>query len=475
MLVWGKACALCVLLMSLSDRIGVVVGFGYLNSYSFAVCAVVAVGFLGAIGFMRSRRARLGFAVFELVLIAIWCGILIVLRWFSADGVQPVPAVLVVYAAVGRIVTLFINMQWNFHFSLNDVGEAARSTIVSVLLALAMFLVSALMDGSLATVLLIVAIVSSGVLNLVLETVENRRQNSPYTIEAVGRADARIPVASHSLPRTRLLYFGARVLYGLALGFLVSVTSLAYPVEAGPVPVVWMMAAALAIGIAGVWLFGSDGKGSLYLVAVLPVLAALATSIGFYSSDIADVARICAMLAEVAWTIQNLFQLPSYRRMTGMKTATFAYYEYAAQIVPFYLSAWIISSNLGALPFASDPNAVGSVGCMCLVVLTACTVAAMTWHILRYHPTRSARSRTRLVAPVGEDRIDGVLTPREREVFSLLAAGYSRPYIAKTLYISVDTVKVHVKHIYAKLGVDSQDGVIELARVAASHARAESE
>ena len=46
----------------------------------------------------------------------------------------------------------------------------------------------------------------------------------------------------------------------------------------------------------------------------------------------------------------------------------------------------------------------------------------------------------------------------------MLAEGYSRPYIAKMLYISVDTVKVHVKHIYAKLGIGSQDDLIRIAR-----------
>ena len=55
-----------------------------------------------------------------------------------------------------------------------------------------------------------------------------------------------------------------------------------------------------------------------------------------------------------------------------------------------------------------------------------------------------------------------LLTPREQEVFGMLAEGYSRPYIAKMLYISVDTVKVHVKHIYAKLGVHTHQELIDL-------------
>lgn len=54
-----------------------------------------------------------------------------------------------------------------------------------------------------------------------------------------------------------------------------------------------------------------------------------------------------------------------------------------------------------------------------------------------------------------------VLTPRECDVLALLASGYSRPYIAKTLYLADGTVKTHIRHIYAKLSVNSQDELIE--------------
>jgi DNA-binding NarL/FixJ family response regulator len=53
------------------------------------------------------------------------------------------------------------------------------------------------------------------------------------------------------------------------------------------------------------------------------------------------------------------------------------------------------------------------------------------------------------------------LTPRETEVHELLAQGLTNEQIAKLLCISLSTTKVHVKHIYDKLGVRSR---LEAAR-----------
>ncbi len=58
-------------------------------------------------------------------------------------------------------------------------------------------------------------------------------------------------------------------------------------------------------------------------------------------------------------------------------------------------------------------------------------------------------------------RPKAALSPRESEVHELLAQGLTNEEIAKLLYISLSTTKVHVKHIYEKLGVRSR---LEAAR-----------
>jgi ATP/maltotriose-dependent transcriptional regulator MalT len=55
-----------------------------------------------------------------------------------------------------------------------------------------------------------------------------------------------------------------------------------------------------------------------------------------------------------------------------------------------------------------------------------------------------------------ELRRGGQLSPREREVYDLLVQGRSNREIAHTLFISESTTKVHVRHIFEKLGVHTR-------------------
>jgi DNA-binding NarL/FixJ family response regulator len=50
----------------------------------------------------------------------------------------------------------------------------------------------------------------------------------------------------------------------------------------------------------------------------------------------------------------------------------------------------------------------------------------------------------------------GRLSPREREVLELLTKGQTNREIARKLTVSVSTVKIHVEHILAKLGVSDR-------------------
>ena len=59
-------------------------------------------------------------------------------------------------------------------------------------------------------------------------------------------------------------------------------------------------------------------------------------------------------------------------------------------------------------------------------------------------------------ADLGSSSVLETLTTREKEILGLLANGQANKEIAENLFISVDTVKTHLKKVYQKLEVSSR-------------------
>jgi DNA-binding CsgD family transcriptional regulator len=66
------------------------------------------------------------------------------------------------------------------------------------------------------------------------------------------------------------------------------------------------------------------------------------------------------------------------------------------------------------------------------------------------------RAKSELARVGGRRRADGELTPSERRVIELAAQGMSNKKIAAALYVTINTVEVHLSRAYAKLGVRSR-------------------
>lgn len=67
----------------------------------------------------------------------------------------------------------------------------------------------------------------------------------------------------------------------------------------------------------------------------------------------------------------------------------------------------------------------------------------------------------RRYAPLPGEQTD--LTKREREILSLLAEGLNYAMIGEKLFISLDTVRNHIRHIYEKLQVHSKSEAVAKA------------
>ena len=61
------------------------------------------------------------------------------------------------------------------------------------------------------------------------------------------------------------------------------------------------------------------------------------------------------------------------------------------------------------------------------------------------------------------EKPDASLTPRESEILTLLVQGLNYVMISERLFISLDTVRNHFRHIYQKLQVHSKAGAVAKA------------
>ncbi|WP_327086821.1 response regulator transcription factor [Nonomuraea sp. NBC_01738] len=109
--------------------------------------------------------------------------------------------------------------------------------------------------------------------------------------------------------------------------------------------------------------------------------------------------------------------------------------------------------------------------------IVAAIEAGATGYLLKDAPSddlhaaiRAAAAGASTLAPSVASRLlgrvrssDATLSPRELEVLGHVAAGLSNRQISKAMFLSETTVKTHLVHIYAKLGVESRTAAVAVA------------
>ena len=114
--------------------------------------------------------------------------------------------------------------------------------------------------------------------------------------------------------------------------------------------------------------------------------------------------------------------------------------------------AWSICAELGANPLRESVEALGH--------LARIGLPSGQREPDEFSVGRGEEAGSESIAQVGDPF---GLTARERDVLSLVAAGYTNRRIAETLFISQNTAGVHVSNILGKLGVSNR---VEAASVA---------
>ncbi|MCI8424829.1 MAG: helix-turn-helix transcriptional regulator [Adlercreutzia sp.] len=227
--------------------------------------------------------------------------------------------------------------------------------------------------------------------------------------------------------------------------------------------------------------FAGMGTGALALALADKVLSSSLSMTTVYKSilPITTAAMLFLMLSHAAGT-------------------TIAAFLLGCGFVCFDLSAWILTTSvtvrtrispvvsfgllltcshtgmlLGALlgtwaqshPFNSSIAPLVTV--VFLVAASTATLGKLNVLGLENGPTQAA-SPSQPSSAASASPLDALserfgLTPRESEILALLLAGRTRNRIEQELVLSKSTVKTHVRHIYEKIGVHSQQELLDLA------------
>ena len=77
---------------------------------------------------------------------------------------------------------------------------------------------------------------------------------------------------------------------------------------------------------------------------------------------------------------------------------------------------------------------------------------------------RALSQALRHTEPTGaSEPLPDPLSERELHVLRLLATGLTGPEIARELYVSLNTMRTHTKHIFAKLDVNTRPDAVRRA------------
>jgi DNA-binding NarL/FixJ family response regulator len=87
--------------------------------------------------------------------------------------------------------------------------------------------------------------------------------------------------------------------------------------------------------------------------------------------------------------------------------------------------------------------------------------AALEIALFNHAQSRKKNIRTLSFEKLNEKLYPSVLTQREYDLLLLLIEGYSNQQICERLFLSINTIKSHLKNLYLKLGVNSRTAAIK--------------
>ncbi|MBO4365562.1 MAG: helix-turn-helix transcriptional regulator [Eggerthellaceae bacterium] len=257
---------------------------------------------------------------------------------------------------------------------------------------------------------------------------------------------------------TRAMLYAANLLFGIMLGVVLHY----FAMKIAPGHIAAFLVMALVMSAAFALPSGRHDLHEVYRIFMMAfaIAVSLLALTGFLEGDIATTVASIALAVIILYTIiiftdtQARFRKPFWR-VPGM-----------CQV--FAAIGMIISSLV--LEYMITLDKLNPVS---LVLLTAACVVFVAgafspserlktrpWGFSSLIPAESPELRR--LRHCGELADQQKLTPRELEILQLLAIGATKEDVAQTLWISPATAKTHIRNIYGKLGVHSQQELASL-------------
>jgi DNA-binding CsgD family transcriptional regulator len=267
----------------------------------------------------------------------------------------------------------------------------------------------------------------------------------------------RLSLFSRMLFSPFLMGLGFGITLGVALLFVASTTGLLMAVVG--------IALASITMIAVLVLVRHVPRHSTFERCVFPLMAILLVALLLFEPLQARLILLTLLIADLSFALishWNILAALSYRHHVHVV------FHYAQGLIAPVCGVAVGTGICGVAVFfgvaRDDLLFVSSLGLLLLLTLIPALI-----------PYASNKTVEAVFAEDHSDEISGswrlrcqsvsaeyALSPREIEVFQLLAKGRNAEYISKTLVVSVHTSKTHISRIYRKLNINSQQELINL-------------
>lgn len=461
-MVAGTACLLTYSFIMVVGGLDRYFGTSYQYSSYVAGFFVVPALLLLALPLLRRPGVRRAIDAVNIGLALLWSGAVLLLHVVGAPGWLP-PVVVIVLGVVMHNVLL---CQWNLHYALNRLEDVGLMVWLSAVLSVLMLFVY-LNSSVLVPIWTICALpLASAGCCLYIEVTESSNPASPNSLQAFRPDDGAQPLEADGSKRASVMFYSLRSGIFALLGVASGTFSDFYGFTETNYLLAVVIAGLALVAMAALLVRCLSRPMPPSFTILLPFQLAFALITVYMGTESDVFARIAIGLAWLVAHVFSLNELPTYRELTGDEVVAFAYREKAAMLIPYSLAAIVTSLLISQDIYIRYPEEVDQAVVYYMLIMVVIYGIALTRHILLYHP----RQPSTVLAEAG-DAADGhatavaerhALTPREREVLLYLSRGYSRPYIEKKLFISKGTAKTHIFRIFQKLGVTSQDELIEL-------------